>query len=103
MGQPLSFFLSPRSMESLRSHKESSCSKGGTILTLIAELGQSKRDKISNVIPAIQAFADSNSNNYVQWEKTVSPRIGPDSWLKSGNWSAAVECRNSLLCRSPLH
>lgn len=51
-------------------------------LTLIAELGRAKRDKISGVIPIIYAFADSNPDTYVQGKRTVFPGIGPDSLLK---------------------
>jgi uncharacterized protein len=51
-------------------------------LTLIAEFGRAKRDKISGVIPTIQAFADSNPDTYVQGKKTVFPGIGPDSLFK---------------------
>ena len=51
-------------------------------LTLIAEFGWAKRDKISGVIPTIQAFADSSPHNYVQGKKTVFPGIGPGTLLK---------------------
>jgi uncharacterized protein len=66
-------------------HWQSACrevlEKAGD-LTLIAEFGRAKRDKIGGVIPTIQAFADSNPDTYVQGEKTVFPGIGPDSLLK---------------------
>jgi predicted RecB family nuclease len=66
-------------------HWQSTCKdvleKAGD-LTLIAELGRASRDKIGDVIPTIQAFADSNPNTYVQAKKTVFSEIGPDSLLK---------------------
>ena len=66
-------------------HWQSACKevleKAGD-LTLIAELGRAKRDKISGVIPTIQAFADSNPDTYVQGGKTVFPGIRPDSLFK---------------------
>src|ERR1035437_1060433 len=46
-------------------HWQSSCREAlqnANDLTLIAELGRSKRDKISGIIPTIQAFADTNPN-----------------------------------------
>ena len=66
-------------------HWQSSCREAlenANDLTLIAELGRSKRDKISGVIPTIQAFADTNPNLYIQGKKTVFPGIGPDSLFK---------------------
>lgn len=66
-------------------HWRSSCKKSLESegdLTLIAELGRSSRDKISGVIPSIQAFADSDPNKYVQGSKTVFSGIGPGSLFK---------------------
>jgi len=51
-------------------------------LTLIAEFGRAKRDKISGVIPTIQAFADSNPDTFAQGKKTVFPGIRQDTLLK---------------------
>ena len=66
-------------------HWQSSCKevleKAGD-LTLIAELGRASRDKISGVIPTIQAFADSNPDTFVQGKKTVFSGIGPDTLHK---------------------
>jgi len=66
-------------------HWQSTCKdvleKAGD-LTLIAELGRASRDKIGGVIPTIQAFADSNPDNFVQGKKTVFPGIGTGSLLK---------------------
>jgi uncharacterized protein len=66
-------------------HWQSSCKevleKTGD-LTLIAELGRASRDKISVVIPTIQAFADSNLDTFAQGKKTVFPGIGQDTLLK---------------------
>jgi uncharacterized protein len=66
-------------------HWQSSCKevleKAGD-LTLIAELGRASRDKISGVIPTIQAFADSNPDTFVQGKKTACSGIGPDTLLK---------------------
>lgn len=66
-------------------HWQSVCQdalEGAGDLTLIAELGRSKRDAISGVIPTIQAFADSDPTTYVQGKKTAFQGIGPDSLFK---------------------
>jgi uncharacterized protein len=66
-------------------HWQSSCKevleKAGD-LTLIAELGRASRDRISGVIPTIQAFADSNPETFVQGKKTVFSGIGPGTLRK---------------------
>jgi uncharacterized protein len=62
-------------------HWQSSCKEvleEAGDLTLIAELGRVSRDKISGVIPTIQAFADGKPDTFVQGKKTVFPGIGPD-------------------------
>ena len=51
-------------------------------LTLIAELGRSKRDVLSEVIPTIQAFAESDPESFIQKKKTCFRGIGPDSLRK---------------------
>ena len=51
-------------------------------LTLIAELGRTKRDAIRGVIPTIQAFAQCNPDSFVQKKKTVFPGIGPETLSK---------------------
>jgi uncharacterized protein len=51
-------------------------------LTLIAELGRTKRDLISAVIPTVQAFAECDPESYVQKKKTIFPGIGPDTLRK---------------------
>jgi predicted RecB family nuclease len=49
---------------------------------MIAELGRSKRDAMSAVIPTIHAFADCDPEVYVQKKKTVFSGIGPDTLRK---------------------
>jgi uncharacterized protein len=66
-------------------HWQSSCKevleKAGD-LTLIAELGRASRDKISGVIPTIQAFADRDPDTFVQGKRTVFSGIGPETLHK---------------------
>ena len=51
-------------------------------LTLIAELGRTKREALSAVIPTIQAFAECDLDSYIQQKKTAFRGIGPDSLRK---------------------
>jgi predicted RecB family nuclease len=51
-------------------------------LTLIAELGRSKRDAMSAVIPTIHAFADCDPEAYLQKKKTIFSGIGADTLHK---------------------
>jgi predicted RecB family nuclease len=51
-------------------------------LTLIAELGRTKRDVMSAVIRTIQAFAKCDPEFYIQKKKTIFPGIGPDTLHK---------------------
>ncbi len=51
-------------------------------LTLIAELGRSKRDVMIQTIPTVKAFAASNPITYFNGKKTTFPRIGQDSLIK---------------------
>lgn len=51
-------------------------------LTLIAELGRSKRDAMSAVIPTIHAFADCDPEAYVQKKKTIFSGVGPETLRK---------------------
>lgn len=51
-------------------------------LTLIAELGRSKRDVIANTIPTVAALASCNPGAYITGKRTVFPGIGPDTLIK---------------------
>jgi len=53
-------------------------------LTLIAELGRSKRDVMAGDIPTVAALASCNTDSYMapNGKKTIFPGIGPDSLLK---------------------
>lgn len=51
-------------------------------LTLIPELGRSKRDAIAATIPTVQQLAACNPENYVAGKKTAFPGIGPDTLRK---------------------
>lgn len=51
-------------------------------LSLIAELGRSKRDTLSRLIPTVADLAAANLENFSAGRKTVFPGIGPDSLKK---------------------
>ncbi len=51
-------------------------------LTLIAELGRSKRDVIADTIPTVTALASCNPDAYIKGKKTIFPGIGPDTLIK---------------------
>ncbi len=51
-------------------------------LTLIAELGRSKRDTLATIIPTVRALAACNPDNYINGKKTDFEGIGPDSLRK---------------------
>ena len=51
-------------------------------LTLIAELGRSKRDGMIEAIPTVAALAAIDLADFVRGKKTVFSGIGPDSLLK---------------------
>ena len=51
-------------------------------LTLVAELGRSKRDAMANVLPTVQALADCVPDTYFEKKKTRFAGIGPDSLMK---------------------
>lgn len=53
-------------------------------LTLIAELGRSKRDAMMGTIPTVSALAASNPATFItaNGKKTIFPGIGPDTLVK---------------------
>lgn len=51
-------------------------------LSLIFELGRSKRDTLYAEIPSVSALAEIHVANFVKGKKTNFPGIGPDSLLK---------------------
>jgi predicted RecB family nuclease len=51
-------------------------------LTLIAELGRSKRDVMVQTIPTIDVFAVTDPTDYIRDKKTIFPGIGPDTLSK---------------------
>lgn len=51
-------------------------------LTLIAELGRSKRDAMFGAIPTVQAFAGGDPARHFQGKKTAFAGIGQDTLLK---------------------
>lgn len=51
-------------------------------LTLVAELGRSKRDSLSSELPNVQALADCDPSVYIDKKKTRFTGIGPDSLVK---------------------
>ena len=60
-------------------------------LSLIAELGRSKRDTLIRLIPTVKALADTNIDNFISGKKTVFPGIGPGTLEK-------YQARARLLC-----
>jgi len=51
-------------------------------LTLIAELGRSKRDAMMSAVPTVRVFARSNPDSFIQGKKTDFAGVGPDSLIK---------------------
>jgi predicted RecB family nuclease len=51
-------------------------------LTLIPELGRSKRDVMVGSIPTVSDFAKINPDDYIEKKKTQFPRIGPPTLYK---------------------
>jgi uncharacterized protein len=51
-------------------------------LTLIPELGRSKRDAMIHRVSSIQEFANSDPNAFLSGKKTIFPNIGPDTLQK---------------------
>lgn len=51
-------------------------------LTLIAELGRSRRDTLNTRVATVSALAAADPSTFIQGKKTVFPGIGPDSLLK---------------------
>ena len=51
-------------------------------LTLIAELGRTKRDSMFSSVQTVRAFAGCNPTNFFQGKKTIFSGIGQDSLLK---------------------
>jgi predicted RecB family nuclease len=66
-------------------HWQSAC-KAAVIsandLSLIAELGRSKRDVLIRLIPSVKALAAANIDNFISGKKTVFPGIGPGTLQK---------------------
>lgn len=60
-------------------------------LSLIAELGRSKRDSLIRLIPSVRALAAANIDNFQSGKKTVFPGIGPGTLEK-------YHARAKLLC-----
>lgn len=51
-------------------------------LTLIAELGRSKRDTLNTRVATVSDLAAADPTAFIQRKKTIFPGIGPDSLLK---------------------
>lgn len=51
-------------------------------LTMVAELGRSRRDVMAADIPTVHALAACDPESYLNGKKTVFPGIGPDSLRK---------------------
>ncbi len=60
-------------------------------LSLIPELGRSKRDSLIRLIPTVKALAAANLDNFSAGKKTVFPGIGPGTLAK-------YQARARLLC-----
>ena len=51
-------------------------------LTMIPELGRSKRDVLCRELPTVSALADASPDAFIEGKKTVFPGIGADTLLK---------------------
>ncbi len=51
-------------------------------LTMVAELGRSKRDAMITAIPTVHALAACNTQDFIRGKKTVFEGIGPDTLIK---------------------
>ena len=60
-------------------------------LSLIAELGRSKRDALIRLIPSVKSLAEAKLDNFMAGKKTVFPGIGPGTLEK-------YQDRAQLLC-----
>ena len=75
-------------------HWASTCKKAviaANDLSLIPELGRSKRDVLTRLIPDVRTLATCNVANYMAGKKTVFPGIGPETLEK-------YQARARLLC-----
>lgn len=69
-------------------HWQTSCRQdvvASNDLSLIAELGRSKRDTMLRLIPTVQDLATANLGNFTVGKKTVFPGIGPTTLQKYQN------------------
>ena len=51
-------------------------------LTMVAELGRSKRDVMIGTIPTVHALAVCNSQDFIRGKKTIFAGVGPDTLIK---------------------
>ncbi len=63
-------------------------------LTLLPELGRSKRDTMTSDIPTIEALAACQVNRFVSGKKTSFRGIGPDTLMKLHERAKLVKARN---------
>lgn len=73
-------------------------------LTLIAELGRSKRDTMAQAVPTIHALATTNPEGFIRGKKTVFPGIGPDTLLKFHERAKLLDTPGSrAYLKGPVH
>jgi predicted RecB family nuclease len=58
------------------------CLRKSNDLTLIPELGRSKRDVMINYLDSVAELAQANLNQFQKGEKTIFPRVGRDTLQK---------------------
>jgi len=51
-------------------------------LTLIPELGRSKRDSLADKVSTVHVLAETDPNAFVKGKKTIFPGIGPETLIK---------------------
>lgn len=72
-------------------------------LSLIPEVGRSKRDILATVVPTIRQFAAADPSRYIDGKKTKFPGIGPDTLLKLHKRSQLLTAANPRpYLRAPL-
>lgn len=73
-------------------------------LTLVAELGRSKRDVMIQTIPTVHALAEVNPDEFTRGNKTVFSRIGPDTLVKFRDRAKLLSTPGAAAyLKSPVH
>jgi predicted RecB family nuclease len=72
-------------------------------LTLIPELGRSRRDAMINLIPTVADLAEANPDGFLQGKKqTVFTGVGPDTFKKFVARAKLIKSRGVAYLRAPV-